>query len=253
MNNTRARSPHHNINFDDMVQPGRRKPERAFTRIELLAVCAALLLVALVMAPAAVSSKSDSERQVCFNNLRLVGRGVQTWAGDHNMQFSWRTLQGDGGTMPGTGSLKPANAWFEYFSLSNELVTPKILACPSDTGVKQARDWFEFPSALFRANAVSYPLSLDSSMDFPRTWVSADHNFPRASLGACSARVNNASQLSTFLFGGYLPWTNAVHGSLGHVLTTDGTVEFVSSNRLNELLIRTPIDDNGSAHFLPAR
>ena len=124
-----------------------RKPDRetAFTQIELLAVCAALLLVALVVAPAAVSSKSDSERLVCFNNLRLMGRGVQIWAGEHNRSFSWRTLTSEGGTMPDSGT-KPGASWFEYVYLSNELVTPKILCCPSDAGVLRARSWVKEPN-----------------------------------------------------------------------------------------------------------
>lgn len=231
-----------------------RVRECAFTRTELLAVSAALLLIALAVAPAAVSTKSDSGRLICFNNLRLVGRGVQTWSGDHNQQFSWRTLQSDGGTMREAGtSLKPGNAWFEYVYLSNELVTPKILACPSDSGVKQAKDWYEFISAAFRANSVSYALSLDGSMDAPRTWLTADRHF-RAELATslCSARAHNIHQISTLVApsNSLVGWTNAVHGTFGNVLTTDGTVEFTSTQRLKELFLSPEVDDGGVTHFL---
>jgi hypothetical protein len=46
-------------------------------------------------------------------------------------------------------------------------------------------------------------------------------------------------------------WTNAVHGEFGHVLTTDGAVEFASTPRLKEFMART--SDNGMSHFLKAR
>jgi len=54
-----------------------RNTTKAFTRIDLLALCLAVALLALIVAPALATNKSDSERLVCFNNLRLIGRGVQ--------------------------------------------------------------------------------------------------------------------------------------------------------------------------------
>jgi hypothetical protein len=220
--------------------------ERAFTRIELLAVCAALLLVALVVAPAAVSSKYDSERQVCFNNLRLIGRGVQAWAGDHNQQVPWFTYDYDGGTRPPT-STKPGNAWFEYLWQSNELVTPKILACPSDEGVRQAESWRQFASATFRGYALSYPVHLHASTDAPKSWLSADKNFTSFGAGGCALGVNNASGIDPAT----TQWINGIHGDFGHLLLTDGSVEFTSSERFRAVL-RLDVGE-GQFHFLRAR
>jgi competence protein ComGC len=236
-----------------LMPPGTKS--KAFTRIELLAIVAALFLMALVVVPAAITNKTDSERLICFNNLRLVGRGVQTWAGDHNQQLSWRTPTGDGGTMPDT-VVKPGNAWYEYAYVSNELVTPKILACPSDPGVLRARDWGEFISPALRANATSYALSLDGSMDVPRTWLSADRNLRSDGPGGgCSSRANNTVGITTAFTpsSSNVAWTNNVHGAFGHVLTTDGAVEFTSTERLKELLWAPRMDDNGVTHFLRGR
>ena len=61
---------------------------RAFNRIELLAVCACLGVLSLLVAPTLASNKTDSERLICFNNLRLIGRGVQMFAGDHNQPLA---------------------------------------------------------------------------------------------------------------------------------------------------------------------
>lgn len=237
-----------------------RKTSHAFTRVELAAVVAALALLGFLAVPLFALNKSDSERLVCFNNLRLIGRGVQAWAGDHNQQFSWRTLQlPDGGSRPPAGGFKPGAAWFEYAWLSNELVTPKILACPSDTGVRRAASFTTDPNGGFmfvayRNNSVSYPLHLDGSIDAPKSWLSGDRNFRSDfSGGSCSAGVNSVNTIMLNPFLGNVSWSNAVHGPFGHVLATDGTVEITSTDRLREILLGPGFDDNGSIHFLKAR
>jgi hypothetical protein len=232
------------------------KNERAFTRTELAASVAAVLLLALIATSAAINTKADSKRLICFNNLRLVGRGLMIWAGNHNQQFSWRTSVNDGGSYSGFGSPKPGNAWFEYLWQSNELVTPKILACPSDSAAKRASDWSQYISFSFRAFATSYGLDVDASIDAPRSWLSADRNM-RADFsgGGCSTGINAVDSIVVYPYAYNLAWTNAMHGFFGHVLTTDGRVEFTSTARLREVVTGPGIDDGGSGviHFLKAR
>jgi hypothetical protein len=229
----------------------RKQPEEAFSRIELLAVCTALLLLAFLVAPAAVSTKSDSERTMCFNNLRLIGRGMQIWAGDHNQQLPWWLPDIEGGEYPSSGFTRPGNAWLEYAFVSNELVTPKILACPSDVGVKRAENWSQFASsASFRSSALSYPVHLHASADASQTWLSADRNLLAVPQGGCAARVNNTFRTDP----AFAEWTNdVVHGVFGHVLLMDGSVDFTSSQRLKELLLLSQVSGNDSMHFLRAR
>jgi competence protein ComGC len=230
----------------------------AFTRTEVLAVIAVLFLIVAIVLPAFAASKSEAGRMVCYNNLRLIGRGVAMWTADHNQKFPWRTRIEDGGTVQ--NSIRPGAAWVEYSILSNEFVTPRILACPSDAGVRTARvfgyyqyDGFVTPS--YRNNAVSYPLHLDGSPDVPRSWLSGDR-FLRADASAsgCSAGVANANVIWTVApENSMLRWTNGGHGDFGHVLTTDGQVEFTSNARLREIILGQGIDDNGQTHFLRAR
>jgi hypothetical protein len=234
-----------------------------FTRVELAAaVFAIALLLAVVVAPAlaATATKSDSGRVTCFNNLRLVGRAVQIWTSDHNRQFPWRTHYADGGTSQGAQP-RAGNAWFEFAVFSNELVTPKILACPSDTGVKQARI-FDFHSdggfmnVFYRAAALSYSLNVDGSLEVPRSWLTGDRNFrpDYPGGGNCSTRVVSNQGIDAIPPElSLLAWTNAVHGASGHLLTTDGSVEYTFSPRLKEIILQPGIDDGGQIHFLRAR
>src|ERR1700704_3507328 len=108
-----------------------KKTDLAFTRIELL-FC--LLGAALLVLPAIsllASNKSESQRVICFNNLRQIGRAFQQWANDHNEKFPWQVPPPptDGGTMQHPLA---QNTWWQFAAISNQLGSPEVLACPSD-------------------------------------------------------------------------------------------------------------------------
>jgi hypothetical protein len=229
---------------------------RAFTRIELLSVCAAVSLLATGGLAALTSNKTDSEQIVCFNNLRLIGRGVQMWAGDHNQQPPWWARVEDGGLRPSSGT-RPGLAWFDFTFMSNELVTPRIMACPADVGVKRAVEFGGntnggFASPAFRGLALSYVVGLESAGDSPKSWVSGDRNIYGWPGGSCSSRVNNVGAIDSWAGLVSTRWTNGVHGEFGHILLMDGSVEFTSSQRLKTVLV-PQTDDNGVIHYLKAR
>jgi hypothetical protein len=236
---------------------------RGFTRLELVVCCGvAALLLAVVVAPVWATTKSDPGRVTCFNNLRLIGRSVQSWTSDHGQQFPWRVMVQDGGTRM-SGS-RPGNVFVDYATFSNELVTPRILACPSDAGVRTARHFGFEPDGgllhpLYRNAAVSYPLNMDGSPNVPGSWLTGDRNF-RADFGGslnswpCSAGVIPTVAIITMpVEESMLAWTNSIHGAAGHVLTTDGAVEFTYTPRLREIILQRSPDDGGQIHFLKAR
>ncbi len=222
----------------------------AFSRVELLAVSAALFLIALVVAPAFASNKTDAERLVCFNNLRQIGRAVQMWAGDHNQNPPWRTLDTEGGLKPVSGT-RPGNAWFDYAFMSNQLVTPRILACPSDVGTLKVMTFGDFTSRSNRGNALSYVIGMESVGDAPRSLVSGDRNLNVGPAAGCSANINNVNSITTFNGVSSTRWTNSIHGEFGHLLLVDGSVEFTSTPRLRTVVGQG--DDNGSIHILKPR
>ena len=235
-----------------------RRTSQAFTRIELVAVLAALALLGLVALPLLAATRADSERAGCFNNLRQLGRGVLLWGNDHDDRPPWRTFVSQGGTQPDTG-LKAALVWTELITLSNQLITPRVLACPSDPGVKIASSWGGAAGGLastgFRNNAISYFVSYHSLPHLPRSVVTGDRDFTPSSFStvSCSYGPNNASAVQSF--GGFpTGWTNALHSSAGHLLFMDGSVSFVNSARLANILVGTEAqNDNASIHFVNPR
>jgi hypothetical protein len=225
---------------------------RAFTRVELCAALAALVLLMAVVWPALASSKADGERVVCFNNLRLVGRGVNEFAAEHGGFVSWRTLRSQGGTKPDSGP-KPGIAWYEYAVHSNYFGTPRILACPSDSGVRVVKDFGAYMNPVDgQGKATSYGLQLDVFPTNATSIVAVDRN-PRfdPSFTGCSSGANNAQQINARSPATLAAWTNAVHGTSGHVLRLDGAVLYTDTLGLKAAL--QVGDDNGTLHFLGAR
>ena len=151
---------------------------KAFTRIELLAVGAALALLALIVAPAFATNRADSERAACFNNLRQIGRAVQMWGSDYQNDPPWRTLVSKGGTQPESG-LTAKIAWFEFAVMSNEVVTPRILACPADVEARVASEFSSetargYMATGFRGLATSYFINMHSVSATPVSILGGD-------------------------------------------------------------------------------
>ncbi len=232
-----------------------RNKSQAFTRLELLAVIVALSLLGAFALPLLASTRGDGDRAQCANNLRLVGRAIETWAMEHDGVPPWITYVSRGGTRP-DGGFKAGNAWFEFTALSNELATPRILACPADTGVRVASEFSNAGSRGYmntgmRGLATSYFINMDNLGRVPVMAVTGDRNLRSDGITACAQGVNNADRID-LLSGNPMLWTNAVHGLQGHFLRTDGSVAFTTSAPIlaNSQVL---IDENGSAHLLRAR
>lgn len=118
------------------------RPASGFTRLELVALLAALALLAAAVLPALAGNRIRSDRVLCANNLRQISMALQQWGNDHSDQPPWEVLPADGGTY--AHALSP-NVWYHFAWISNELASPRILFCPTDTG-KPARDFTGDPA-----------------------------------------------------------------------------------------------------------
>ena len=234
----------------------RMNSNAGFTRLELAAALAALVLLGLIALPLFAANRADSDRAGCFNNLRLVGRAVAMWGSERDDVPPWITFVSRGGTRPDNGGFKPGNAWLEFTVLSNELVTPRILACPADEGVKVAAEFstaapLGYLNSSMRAQATSYFINMDNLGQVPLMAVTGDRNLRTQGVTSCSQGVNNADSIS-LSFGNHVLWTNAVHGLNGNILRADGRVEFVGLAGLKTAL-HWGQDDNSNHHLLRAR
>ena len=104
------------------------KQKKAFTLIELLVVIAIIAILAAMLLPALAAAKRKAQRINCINNLKQDTLAFKMFAGDNSDKYpmavgsiSTQNLQGAG------------NLGYLFNTMTNELSTPKILYCPSDT------------------------------------------------------------------------------------------------------------------------
>jgi len=192
---------------------------RAFTVFELLVILGILAFFAGMLLAQLDSTPQDVRRMKCVNNLKQIGLGFRIFSTDHEDLFPMALSTKRGGTkerIPGG----PAYVHFQV--LSNELAVPKVLVCPAD-GREAAADFRSM-----RNTNLSYFIGLDADETRPQMLLAGDRN------------VTNGLTPS----GGVLRlppdrvagWTGDLHGGCGNVALADGTVQQVSSARLNEQL-----------------
>lgn len=157
----------------------------------------------------------------CISNLKQVQLSFRIWAGDNNDKFPMEVSVANGGTM---GLNNGQNAWINFFVMSNELSTPKVLICPSD------RD-HPFAGTNFYDiyNKVSYGVFLDADRAYPQRLLSSDDNF-----------ATNGVPLNPGLYevssSARVTWTAKRHIHVGNIGFADGSVSEVSDQGLQSAL-----------------
>jgi len=231
--------------LDTNTRNARRAECHAFTRLELVAVLAALALMVLIALPSLATSGARSMSVVCVNNLGRIGQAFTMWASEHGDHFPWE-VSGSSLVEDFVDGTKGQGAvWIHLYALSNELTTPKVFWCPSDPLKVKVNDFF---SLRFRQNnAVSYLIG-HPFLQEGRTILSADRNI-----------LDLTSSVSCPYFGGAIslsiPAPNATwnahlqHGSAGQLLFSDGSVE-QTDNRGLRAALATPNFDNASFHYI---
>src|SRR5215468_6224785 len=110
----------------------------AFTLIELLVVIAIIVILAAMLLPALNRGKMRAKQIQCVNNMREMGLAFNSFAHDHESRFPMQISTNAGGAMElvQRGYLTQGEFYFTFLifqSISNELVSAKLLTCPSDS------------------------------------------------------------------------------------------------------------------------
>ncbi len=213
---------------------------RGFTLLELLLVIAVIALLAALLLPSLARAKEQARRIQCVNNLKQIVIAFRVFSLERESYFPWHSLPGEGGTF-GT----PAGiCWSNYLAISNELVTPRILRCSSDTATKvPALDWSNgldgFANGANQGNALSYFTGLDGFESIPATLMAGDRNIGGSTSGHCSSVCPDPGVLARNLNSkvSSVNWTNGIHQLQGNLALSDGSVHGTRSAELRQMVI----------------
>ncbi len=249
-----------------------KNQKKAFTLIELLVVIAIIAILAAMLLPALAAAKKKAQKISCTNNLKQDGLAFRIWEGDNNDRYPQAVSYASGGANEYVGhtgtpstSGAPLNPGMVFMVMSNELSTPKILFCPSDTvhtaGSGYATN-FSFqdtlgiaaPTAGNKAAAggitkISYFVNGDAQEVNPQDVMIGDFNIGAtgtANNGASSVSFNvgastqAAVQLLPAAWGtGNTAWAwtaNDLHQKSGNIGMADGSVQSCSISGLHTYL-----------------
>jgi prepilin-type N-terminal cleavage/methylation domain-containing protein len=244
------------------------KYTKAFTLIELLVVIAIIAILAALLLPALAKAKKAARRAQCATNIKQVDLAFHVWEGDHGDKYpmavstsAWGAMEHVASTANDTAPYPAGYGLTNVFCvMSNELSTPKILNCPSDTskttqpsdavftqtGIQAtvATNW-----AAFGPRNLSFFIEGDAKDRFPKMILTGDRNIGKTGAAAgvpatAMDMVNGPYCGSPGLPGGiksssfpYWEWTDAdLHQDAGNLGMVDGSVQQSSLGGVNNSL-----------------
>lgn len=210
----------------------------ALTRVEVvvvISIIAVLILIFLIKTGLEIKNqirtgRGESAEITCINNLKQIGTAYRVWAGSHGDKYPMQTSVTNGGTMELANG---KNAWINFFVMSNELSTPKVLICPADTHKIAATNF----TTDFNNSKISYFVGLNAIENYPQTLLSGDDNFEISGVPVKSGLL----ELST---DAPISWTAARHKFDGNLGMADGSVQQATSSYLRQSVQQTGIATN---------
>jgi prepilin-type processing-associated H-X9-DG protein len=262
----------------------RTASRRAFTLVELLVLITIIAVLAAIQLPALANTKAKVQRVNCSGNLKRVGVAFRTWSDNKNGRMPMQVSASQGGAFeavgvkagtvaaPGAfaqnmGNPAPIKGVFGMFCvMSNELSTPRILFCPSDSRSGYVQGTIFGPtvgsSAGFYSDInASYFIGVDASDARPSMLLTGDANLGDTTTPPTgnniygeSASVKKFVSLGTNINSTVASpgWANSTHALQGNVTFADGSVQNLTTAQFRSALNKTGDTGRSAGVFVQA-
>jgi len=182
-----------------------------------------MVIIAIVMVmlglflPSIITIKSPAPGLYCAKNLKQIATAMSQWSTDHQGRQLMRISTNSVGEI----TVADSTNLFRYFQMmSNQLYSPKMVLCPSDSERSAANDF----GAGFGRKNLSYFIGLGADETNPNAFRAGDRNLTNG-----LPITNGLFAMATNLpFG----WTKKIHNGWGNAALADGSVQHFTSSRL---------------------